>query len=179
MDAERAERAFRIRTSSPNEWKEFATVWMAFNVLYDGETSGREVDRVMECIRKRFDDNAAKSVLQSTAGAIEEMTQIPPGDMRWSQSDPKFRAESDRFVAYIRNASEPPVERLAAVGGILYQIRCNLIHGSKSPDDSRDSMLVQKSMLVLQSIVPVLEQQMKKGAYRISRTMPAPAQIPT
>src|SRR5664280_942756 len=131
MDAERADRAIRIRRSSPREWTEFATVWMAFNVLYDGDR--REVDCVMACIRSHIDDGVAKDVLRSNAEAIEEVIRIPPGDMRWDQNHARFRMESDGFVACYRDDSQTFVERLAAVGGILYQIRCNLIHGSKRP----------------------------------------------
>jgi hypothetical protein len=46
------------------------------------------------------------------------------------------------------------------VGGVIYQVRCNLIHGDKDPDDARDRMLVSESVAVLRSLMPALEGQL-------------------
>lgn len=72
-------------------------------------------------------------------------------------TDPSFRAASHRYAAIYQNRSETAVNRLAAVGAVLYQIRCNLIHGGKSPDDQRDTMLVRESVAVLEIVVPAIE----------------------
>ncbi len=74
---------------------------------------------------------------------------------RW---DPSFRAASQRYAAMYRNKKESSVSRLAAVAAVLYQIRCNLIHGSKDPELERDRMLVTESLAILAALVPALEQ---------------------
>ena len=51
-------------------------------------------------------------------------------------------------------------ELIAAVAGILYQVRCNLVHGSKDPDDSRDRMLLRASLQILMDLVPAVERGM-------------------
>jgi hypothetical protein len=71
---------------------------------------------------------------------------------------PQFRAASQRYAAIYRNRDETAVTRLAAVGSVLYQVRCNLIHGGKSPDDRRDTMLVRESVAVLRVLVPAIEE---------------------
>jgi hypothetical protein len=80
---------------------------------------------------------------------------------RW---DPKFRVASQRCAALYRNKAESEIGRLAAVGGVLYQIRCNLLHGSKDPSSARDRMLVQESLAVLRNLVPVLEEALAYAA---------------
>jgi hypothetical protein len=59
-----------------------------------------------------------------------------------------------------RNPKESAVGRLAAATGVLYQIRCNLIHGGKDPDSQRDRMLVRESLAVLRVLVPAIEEEL-------------------
>lgn len=157
-NALRAELAFRIRTGAPNEWNEFSNLWMAFNAIYGGEPDARERSRVMMCIRRNFSDRHSLRVLRAVTKSIDRILEIPPANLLLNMYDPKFRAASQRCAAMYRNKGESSVGRLAAVGGVLYQIRCNLIHGSKDPDNKRDRMLVNESVAVLCVLVPALEE---------------------
>ena len=74
--------------------------------------------------------------------------------------DPNFRAASQRCAALYREKYESSVDRLAAIGGVIYQVRCNLIHGAKDPDDTRDRMLVSESLAILRVLVPALEAEL-------------------
>jgi len=56
-----------------------------------------------------------------------------------------------------RSEAETAVGRLAGVVGVLYQIRCNLLHGSKDPSNDRDRILVKESLVVLSALLPELE----------------------
>jgi len=91
---------------------------------------------------------------------VDKILEIPPGNMLRDRYDPDFRAVSQHFAALYRNRDGTSTSRLAAVGGVIYQVRCNLIHGDKDPDDTRDQMLVSESLLVLRSLVPALEEQL-------------------
>ena len=153
----RAELSFRIRTASPKEWNEFSQLWMAFNSVYGGEPDRRERARVMSCIRRNFSERAALRVLRSITRSVDRIFMVPPGNLLLNRWDPNFRAASQRCTALYRNKSETAVGRLAAVGGVLYQIRCNLIHGGKDPHNERDRMLVNESVVVLKVLVPALE----------------------
>jgi len=153
----RAHLSFRIRTVAPKDWSEFSQLWMAFNALYGGEPDRRERARVMASIRRNFSDRAALRVLRAVTKSVDRILEIPPADLRLNRWNPKFRAASQRCAALYRNKSESSVGRLAAVAGVLYQIRCNLLHGGKDPRNERDRMLVRESVSVLRALVPALE----------------------
>ncbi len=156
----RAQLAHRIRVASPAEWGEFTQLWMAFNAIYGGEVGSRERSRVMACIRRNFSERSALRVLRATSRSIDRILEIPPGNMQLGRYNPNFRAASQRCAALYRNKREKSISRLAAVGGVIYQVRCNLIHGGKDPDDARDRMLVSESLAVLRTLVPALEDQL-------------------
>jgi hypothetical protein len=131
---------------------------MAFNALYGGEPDPRERSRVMACIRHNFNETRAIRLLRSVTQAIDRILQVPPANLLLNVNDPQFRAASQRCAGIYRNRDETAVNRLAAIGGVLYQVRCNLIHGGKRPDDSRDTMLVRESIAVLQVLIPAIEE---------------------
>lgn len=156
----RAQLAFRIRTASPREWREFTNLWMAFNAIYGGEPDLRERSRVMGSIRRIFSERGALRVLRTVTKSIDRILEVPPGNLMLNRYDPNFRAASQRCAAMYRNRKESAVGRLATAAGVLYQIRCNLIHGGKDPDSARDRMLVRESLTVLRVLVPAIEQEM-------------------
>lgn len=154
----RAKLAYRIRTGAPNDWKEFSNLWMAFNAIYGGEPDRKERARVIASVRKNLSNRQALSVLRQVTRSVDRLLAIPPGNMMIERWDPSFRAASQRYAAMYRNEKESPVGRLAAVSAVLYQVRCNLIHGSKDPQAERDKMLVAESLLILTVLVPALEE---------------------
>lgn len=156
----RAQLAYRIRVASPADWAEFSQLWMAFNAIYGGEPDARERSRVMSCIRRCFSESAALRILRAVRGSVDRILEIPPGNMQLDRDGPNFRAATQRCSALYRNGRETSRSRLAAVGGVIYQVRCNLIHGDKDPDDARDRMLVGESLMVLRALVPALEAQL-------------------
>jgi hypothetical protein len=156
-----AELSRRLRTRLPDDWKDFASHWTAFNAIYGGEPDARERARVMACIRRHFRERTALRTLRAVTKSIDKILVLPPGNMRLETWNSNFRAASQRCAALYRNRDESAVGRLAAVGGVLYQVRCNLTHGSKDPDIPRDRMLVSESLAVLRALVPALEDQLK------------------
>lgn len=153
----RAQLSWRLRTVSPRDWKEFGSLWMAFNSIYGGEPDRKERSRVTSAIRRYTTDKAAWRVLRQCRASVDRILEIPPGNMLLDRYGPKFRAASRRFAAMYRNPKETPRGRLAAVGAVLYQVRCNLIHGSKDPSIERDRMLVRESLSILKALLPELE----------------------
>jgi len=114
----------------------------------------------MACIRRNFSESAALRVLRRVTKSVDRILDIPPGNMLLNRWDPSFRAASQRCAGLYRNKSESAVGRLAAVGGVLYQVRCNLIHGNKDPNNARDRMLVSESVAILNVLVPELEKSL-------------------
>lgn len=132
-------------------------MWMAFNAIYGGEPDDRERDRVMSAVRRFVTEPRATRILQQCAEAIERIAALPPGDMRRDRDDPRFREQSRRCIAMYRALKGRPIERLSGVAGMLYQVRCNLVHGSKDPEDERDRMLVRESLKLLCDLLPAVE----------------------
>jgi hypothetical protein len=147
--------SLRLRTRFPPEWARFLQLWAAFNAIYGGEQDSKERARVKSCIRRHFSEREARNILSRTDIAIGRIVAIPPGDMRREQGDPDFRRKTRELVRTY-NRTKNALEKLAAVGGILYQVRCNLAHGSKDPFDPRDLMLVRESVRVLEILVAEL-----------------------
>ncbi len=153
----RAELSFRIRTGAPAEWPDFVQLWMAFNAIYGGEPDARERNRVMASIRSNFGEAEAFRVLVAITPSANRLVQLPPANLLLNRENPGFRTTSRQYAALYRNRAKSAVLRLAAIGGVLYQIRCNLLHGSKDPGAARDRMLVHESVIVLRELVPALE----------------------
>lgn len=153
----RAQLSWRIRSASPKDWREFGSLWMAFNAIYGGEPDRKERSRVMSVIRRYITQSAARRVLRECRSSVDRILDVPPGNMQLDALDPSFRAASRRCAAIYRNPRETPRGRLAAVGGVLYQVRCNLVHGTKDPSIERDRVLVRESLDVLRALVPELE----------------------
>jgi len=130
---------------------------MAFNAMYGGESDARERSRVMSCIRRNMNERAAVRVLRQSTKSVDRILAIPPANLLLNRWDPKFRAASQRCAALYRNKAETAVGRLAGLAGVLYQVRCNLLHGSKDPSNERDRMLVKESLVILSALLPELE----------------------
>ncbi len=147
----------RLRGRFPPEWTRFTQLWLAFNAVYGGEPDQKERARVKAAIRNHVSEGTARAILKLSDAAVARILAIPPGDMRLGQWDPVFRRASREQARIYRNRSQTAANRLTAVGGILYQIRCNLLHGSKDPLDGRDQMLVRESVRVLELLVPEMD----------------------
>ena len=136
-------------------WSDFPRYWMAFNALYnavakDGEPEAMAVERVINFF---FDPNAADECVKAIGdAAIAELTAVPPGDDRLSPRDPKYRKKTTDLATRIHGSGDS-VERLAALMAIVYQVRCNLLHGSKDPAVMRDQELVTTCTPVMEIVV--------------------------
>ena len=108
----RAELSRRIRTTSPAEWRDFSQLWTAFNTMYGGEPDSRERTRVMACVRKHFSEKAALKVLRAVSPSVNAILEVPPGDMRLAQINPRFRAASVRLVGVYQDRKETALNRL-------------------------------------------------------------------
>ena len=55
------------------------------------------------------------------------------------------------------------VDDFAGINNCVYQVRCNLFHGSKSTDGSRDKMLVKTSARIVEDWVSCLVATWQSG----------------
>jgi hypothetical protein len=65
-----------------------------------------------------------------------------PGDDRYAPSDARYRTKTRALARVFASGASAP-EKLSALMRIVYQVRCNMIHGEKDPDFWRDKSLVR------------------------------------
>jgi len=162
----------RLRAREVPEWCEFLRLWAAFNCIYGDEAGGPERDRVMRSVRRNLSHTTAQELIDRTSSAALEIVKTPPGDMRRDRSDPQFREQTKRCASIYQDSTKSGTERLAGLMAVIYQVRCNLLHGDKDPDDSRDMRLVRSSNAILQQVLPGLENGIKTTASSV-RCAPA------
>jgi hypothetical protein len=160
---EQASFSQRLRNREVPEWCEFLRLWAAFNCLY-GEESGIERDRVMQVVQRYLTDSDAHHLIVQVDVAAQKIIETPPGDMRKDASDMRFREQTERCAIIYCDLCRPSKERLAGLMGVIYQVRCNLLHGDKDPDDVRDMNLVRDSNSVLRVVLPALEEGIRSTA---------------
>lgn len=145
-------------------WTEFPRYWMAFNALYNAvrDEQDSEVTAVTKVVGLFIDQGVAQACLDEIGQKrISELTAIPPGDDRLDPHDPNYRKKTAALVSRFYG-SRDPVEQLATLMAIVYQVRCNLVHGSKDPEVMRDQTLVSACTPILEVVVPRLEDIMER-----------------
>jgi len=143
---ERAKLAQRLAKGTTDPaWEQFPRDWTAFNAISSvgrspGDSESAAIDRV---ISKHFDSATASACLTDIpSDAVERLLRLPPGDDRYTPSDTRYRTKT-RALARQFASSTDAVEKLSALIRIVYQVRCNMVHGEKDPDFWRDQSLVR------------------------------------
>jgi hypothetical protein len=144
-------------------WSDFPRYWMAFNALYnavvnEGEPEVVAVMRVIQLFVNR--QNAEDCLYNIDADRIRRLMAVPPGDDRIPATHPNYRKKTAALIERFRESGNP-VERLAALMAIIYQVRCNLVHGSKDPTVMRDQELVSTCTPILEIVVSRLTEIMR------------------
>lgn len=141
--------------SNDSMWSEFARYWMAFNSLYSvvQNQGDSETDAIKNVIPAFFDQTQARKCLRDIDPKhVSALFQLPPGDDRYESTDPRYRQKTSRLVAAFHKTNDD-VERLTNVVSVVYQVRCNLLHGSKDPAVMRDQELVSACVPILRVLV--------------------------
>jgi hypothetical protein len=158
---DRAALARRLREKGIPGSQEFVQEWVSFNTCYNDISGPTERDRLMGAIRKYLPAAEAGVALQKLSDPIQYFSRLPPGDMRKGPHNPLFRSRSTDDLNIVNDPLADPVERLAHLMSVVYQIRCNLIHGDKDPDVARDRELVRESKRVIEEVLPRLIAEME------------------
>lgn len=160
-DSGRIVLARRLQERQVPDWNDFIHMWMAFNVIYDSVSGDTERKRLMTAIKRYVPEPAAVSILAECQSAVGFLSELPPGDLRKPPSSSGFRKRGARDLDIVNDSSRNASERLAHLMAVVYQVRCNLIHGGKNPDSLRDRRLVTASKEIalptLATILPELE----------------------
>lgn len=159
-----ARQSRRIRNHSHPSWDGFHRFWTAFNALYNAAAGRTERDRVRAAVKAFLSDDRAAELLAQLTPPQASLPDPPPGDTRYREDDQRFRQASLREAQLVADDREPSASRLAALMVLVYQVRCSLVHGNKSPDRRRADKLVKWGLSVLQLVVPALEEAMLRVA---------------
>lgn len=120
----------------------FVAVWVAFNALYTS-LYGDEVG----------DFNQVRS-FSGSPKAIDRHRELISRDVDYLRAinTLKERGVLDLSRQFRRRQIRDP-NNLTEVASCLYQVRCNLFHGSKMPDNPRDEHLVKASFVIVSKLI--------------------------
>jgi len=153
-----------LRVQPGDVWAEFAQCWMAFNALYNAVPRNRngEAGAIDTAISVFFEDASAKACLDAVdKDSIAALIAIPPGNDLYAANDPRYRETTGRLIKTF-SGSQNAVERLSCLMRVVYQVRCNLLHGSKDPEIFRDRTLVSASLPIVRTVTDHLARLMER-----------------
>lgn len=112
----------------------FSSYWRGFNNLIS--SVGRDQERVLikSYLGARITPEQALEILATNASNIDYLLSQPVIDMRGNGKD-----TSTNIQAF--NATADAKAKLSELFMVIYQVRCNLEHGQKSPSRDRDVCL--------------------------------------
>ncbi|PID46050.1 MAG: hypothetical protein CSB47_05915 [Proteobacteria bacterium] len=132
---------------SEDPFDAFSNFWRGFNNLYAGRgVRESEKNLISMFLDKHVSDEDAQYLLDTYTKEIASLTDKPVTDMRGNGRD------TSNFIAKFKQ-SETAVEKLIALFKIIYQVRCNLEHGQKSPSRERDKNLCLHAGPIIAEIV--------------------------
>lgn len=131
-------------TSDPIE--SFANFWRGFNNLYANLSKGDERKKIQAFLNNRICETGALHILSTHADCIDYLLSEPVIDMRGNGKDTvrnitAFSATSNALI------------KLKEVVLVVYQVRCNLEHGQKSPNRERDVLLCSNAAPIIEELI--------------------------
>jgi hypothetical protein len=130
--------------SAADAFDAFSNYWRGFNNLFAGKGTEREL--ISSFIRKRLDEKFAQDLLRTHPHEIDVLLSQPVVDMRGNGKD-TAQSISDFSVG------ATAIEKLVALFGVIYQVRCNFEHGQKSPSRERDEALCKSACPFVEGVV--------------------------
>ena len=118
--------------------------WKGFNNLFAGK--GQERDLIRRFLRERLDEESAWELLGAHPKDLETLLHQPVMDMRGNGKD------TAQYVEQF-SASAAAVDQLVALFMVIYQVRCNLEHGQKSPSRERHESLCAAASTFVADVV--------------------------
>ncbi|GGX63813.1 hypothetical protein [Saccharospirillum salsuginis] len=124
----------------------FSNAWRAFNHLYFPVNGKNERDKIRRYLKDSVDEAMAEHLLEEHEGELDYLTAEPVIDMRGNGRDTARNIEEFQD-------GRAPVGKLQEIFMIIYQVRCNLEHGQKSPSRRRDVELCRSACPLVERIV--------------------------
>lgn len=132
--------------TTPDPIDAFSNYYKGLNNLFSSITSGPERDKIQNLIQNKISEKNATEILNTHSKNVDILISIPVIDMRGNGKD-----TSEYITSY--NSEKDDIAKLKNIFMIIYQIRCNLEHGQKSPSRERDISLCQNALPFLNSVI--------------------------
>lgn len=128
----------------------FMMHWIAFNWMYCESSGGSE----RKCIKVFCQRNKEKLLLYDPFDT-DEVQVFKEGPVYRTGGAPS-NDDPEELHKDIRDGRGNTLERATSLLLSVYQVRCNLFHGGKSPDNRRDLKLVESSAEIMNGYLRVL-----------------------
>jgi len=133
-----------IETSDPIE--AFTNFWRGFNSLYATIGKGDERKKIQAFLQNSICEVGALHLLSTHAGCIDYLLSEPVINMR-----DNVKSTAPNITAF--KAASNPLVKLKEVVMLIYQVRCNLEHGQKSPSRERDVLLCHYAARIIAALI--------------------------
>ena len=124
----------------------FTDSWRGFNNIYYQNTRDSELNKIHNFLTRSVSEEVASEMIDNHTKEITYLISQPVIDMRGNGRDTTPSIEK-------YGISDSSTEKLKALFTIIYQIRCNLEHGQKSPSRERDIELCNSAWPLVAEIV--------------------------
>ena len=124
----------------------FTDSWRGFNSIYYQNTGGSELNKIHNFLTRSIPEETARELINNHTAEITYLMSQPVIDMRGNGRNTRLTMEEYK-------TSDSNTEKLKALFTIIYQIRCNLEHGQKSPSRERDVELCNSAWPLVAEIV--------------------------
>lgn len=159
------------RIKSRNSFEEYDTLWLAFNVMYEGTRSElinrnrrsrsriTEREMIRHCSKKL---NYEEWSQLFEAGKFDGLFSIAPifNERDWQRKAKINNREFKRLLENIKRTLTGRIDKdassLEALVDLLYIVRCNRDHGFKTPDRPRDREVLDATVPLLRELVTQL-----------------------
>jgi hypothetical protein len=132
------------KTSDPID--AFSNFWHGFNNLYAPMRKRNEREKIQTFLQDSICEERASHLLSTHAGCIDYLLSEPVIDMRGNGKD-----TAPNIAAF--KAATSYLVKLKEVVMVVYQVRCNLVHGQKSPNRPRDVLLCQCATPIIAALI--------------------------
>jgi len=132
--------------NAPDPIEGFSNSWRAFNNLFFRVIAANERDKIMTFLRDRISQLKATELIGAHDPEVKYLLSQPVIDMRGNGRDTKSNIEAF-------HAATDSLVKLQQLFMVIYQVRCNLEHGQKSPTRERDVQLCRSALPILTAVV--------------------------
>ncbi len=112
----------------------FSNFWRGFNNLFSSVGPAQERDQIKSYLGANITPEQAQELLDTNGPNIDYLLSQPVIDMRGNGKD------TSQYIKAFSTASDPQT-KVSELFMVIYQVRCNLEHGQKSPSRDRDVQL--------------------------------------